>query len=61
MYTSCGYLWRPEEVVRHPAARVTGNLEMPKVGSGNRTSILAKSSKPSELLGHLSSPLLLLS
>lgn len=31
----CRYLFRPEEGIRFPAARVTGGYELPNMGLGN--------------------------
>lgn len=40
----CGYPWRPEEGVRSLGAGVTG-YELPRMGAGNQTSALWKSSE----------------
>lgn len=51
----CGYLQRPEKGVGSPGTGVSGSLQLPDVGAGNRTSVLWESSKCSQSLSCLSS------
>lgn len=46
-----------EEGIRSPGVGEISSCESPVVGAGNQTWVVHKSSKWSELLGHLSSPL----